>query len=113
MKVRKDQNGDGYERDLNYAPNYYQFGVRYHDAAWNVNLVGRAANGLSKERYGENRYLTMDLNARYTFDRHWTGFATIYNLNNAAYAEMGGAVNGQDSYPMPGRRVIVGAEYKF
>ena len=62
---------------------------------------------------GENRYLTLDLNARYTFDKHWTGFATIYNLNNAAYAEMGGALNGQDRYPMPGRRVIVGAEYKF
>ena len=113
VKVRKDESGDGYVRDLNYAPNYYQFGARYHDDAWNVNLVGRAANGLSGQRYGENRYLTLDLNARYTFDKHWTGFATIYNLNNAAYAEMGGALNGQDRYPMPGRRVIVGAEYKF
>lgn len=53
VKVRKDESGDGYVRDLNYAPNYYQFGARYHDDAWNVNLVGRAANGLSGQRYGE------------------------------------------------------------
>ena len=53
VKVRKDESGDGYVRDLNYAPNYYQFGARYHDDAWNVNLVGRAANGLSGQRYGK------------------------------------------------------------
>ena len=57
----------------------------------------------------------MDLNVRYKFDQSWTGFATIYNLTNAAYAEQGemNHLNGQDSYPMPGRRIIVGAEYTF
>lgn len=114
VKVDNNTNdGHGYVRDLNYAPNYYQFGIRYHDDSWNINLVGRAANGLSRERFGENRYLTMDLNARYTFDKHWTGFASVYNLNNAAYTEYGGVINGQDLYPMPGRRFVVGAEYKF
>lgn len=123
VKVENNNEDQGYIRDLNYAPNYYQFGVRYHTDDWMVSLRARGASGLSKygmhysgyprEFYGENRYLTLDLNARYKFDAHWTGFVSVYNLNNAAYAEMGGAVNGQDSYPMPGRRFIVGAEYKF
>lgn len=103
----------GYVRDDNYAPNYYQAGVRYHDTKWNLDLRARAANGLSKASYGEQRYLTMDFIARYKFDQNWTGFANFYNLNNAAYAEQGGVVNGQDSNPMPGRRIIVGAEYSF
>lgn len=113
VKVENDRNDTGYVRDENYAPNYYQAGVRYHDTKWNLNLRARAANGLSKTKYGENRYLTMDFIARYKFDQSWTGFANFYNLNNAAYAEQGGVVAGQDSYPMPGRRIIVGAEYSF
>lgn len=113
VKVENDRNDTGYVRDENYAPNYYQAGVRYHDTKWNLNLRARAANGLSKTKYGENRYLTMDFIARYKFDQSWTGFANFYNLNNAAYAEQGGVVAGQDSYPMSGRRIIVGAEYSF
>ena len=118
VKVETNNNNTSYARDLNYAPNYYQFGVRFHDNVWNVSLTGRAANGLSRERYGENRYLTMDLNARYKFSKNWTGFASIYNLNNAAYAEQashayGGGTIAQDYYPMPGRRYIIGAEYSF
>ena len=121
--VRVTGKSEGYIRDDNYAPNYYQAGVRYHDTKWNLNLRVRAANGLSKKGrsknlysdagFGENRYLTMDFIARYKFDQNWTGFANFYNLNNAAYAEQGGVVNGQDNYPMPGRRIIVGAEYSF
>lgn len=113
VKVENNRNDTGYVRDTNYSPNYYQFGVRYHDTKWNVNLRARAASGLSDASYGENHYLTMDLVTRYKFDRNWTGFVNVYNLNNAAYAEQGGIVNGQDSYPMPGRRFIVGAEYSF
>ena len=121
--VRVTGKSEGYIRDDNYAPNYYQAGVRYHDTKWNLNLRVRAANGLSKKGrsknlysdagFGENRYLTMDFIARYKFDQNWTGFANFYNLNNAAYAEQGGVVNGQDNHPMPGRRIIVGAEYSF
>lgn len=107
-----------YARDNSYAPNYYQFGVRYHDTKWNVNLRARGASGMTKDdayghQFGENRYLTMDLITRYKFDKSWTGFVNVYNLNNAAYAEASGATNGQDWWPMPGRRFIVGAEYSF
>ena len=111
--VRVTGKSDGYVRDDNYAPNYYQAGIRYHDTKWNLDLRARAANGLSKNNYGEKRYLTMDFIARYKFNQSWTGFANFYNLNNAAYAEQGGVMNGQDNYPMPGRRIIVGAEYSF
>lgn len=114
VKVNTDkQDGNGYVRDLNYAPNYFQAGVRYHDTKWNVSLTGRGGSGLSGEKYGEHNYFTLDLAARYKFTNNWTGFANIYNLNNAAYAEYAGVVNGQDNYPMPGRRIIVGAEYSF
>lgn len=114
VKVNTDkQDGNGYVRDLNYAPNYFQAGVRYHDTKWNVSLTGRGGSGLSGEKYGEHNYFTLDLAARYKFTNNWTGFANIYNLNNAAYAEYAGVVNGQDNYPMPGRRIIVGAKYSF
>lgn len=114
VKVNTDKkDGNGYVRDLNYAPNYFQAGVRYHDTKWNVSLRGRGGSGLSQSKYGEHNYFTLDLAARYKFTNNWTGFANIYNLNNAAYAEYAGVVNGQDKYPMPGRRIIVGAEYTF
>lgn len=114
VKVNTDKkDGKGYVRDLNYAPNYFQAGVRYHDTKWNVSLTGRGGSGLSGEKYGEHNYFTLDLAARYKFTHNWTGFANFYNLNNAAYAEYSGVFNNQDIYPMPGRRIIVGAEYSF
>lgn len=114
VKVEDDKNdGKGYVKDVNYAPNYYQAGVRYHDTKWNVSLTGRGGSGLSGEKYGEHNYFTLDLAARYKFTHNWTGFANFYNLNNAAYAEYSGVFNNQDIYPMPGRRIIVGAEYSF
>lgn len=114
VRVNSDkQDGNGYVRDLNYAPNYFQAGVRYHDTKWNVSLRGRGGSGLAQSKFGEHNYFTLDLAARYKFTSNWTGFANIYNLNNAAYAEYAGVVNGQDNYPMPGRRIIVGAEYTF
>ena len=114
VKVNTDKkDGKGYVRDLNYAPNYFQAGVRYYDTKWNVSLTGRGGSGLSGEKYGEHNYFTLDLAARYKFTHNWTGFANFYNLNNAAYAEYTGVFNNQDIYPMPGRRIIVGAEYSF
>lgn len=114
VKVNTDKkDGKGYVRDLNYAPNYFQAGVRYHDTKWNVSLTGRGGSGLSGEKYGEHNYFTLNLAARYKFTHNWTGFANFYNLNNAAYAEYSGVFNNQDIYPMPGRRIIVGAEYSF
>ena len=114
VKVNTDkQDGNGYVRDLNYAPNYFQTGVRYHDTKWNISLRGRGGSGLAQSKYGEHNYFTLDLAARYKFTHNWTGFANIYNLNNAAYAEYSGVFNNQDIYPMLGRRIIVGAEYSF
>lgn len=114
VKVEDNKNdGKGYVKNVNYVPNYFQAGVRYHDTKWNVSLTGRGGSGLSGEKYGEHNYFTLDLAARYKFTNNWTGFANIYNLNNAAYAEYAGVVYGQDNYPMPGRRIIVGAEYSF
>lgn len=114
VKVEDNKNdGKGYVKDVNYAPNYFQAGVRYHDTKWNVSLTGRGGSGLSGEKYGEHNYFTLDLAARYKFTHNWTGFANFYNLNNAAYAEYKGVFKNQDIYPMPGRRIIVGAEYSF
>ncbi|MCH3949403.1 MAG: TonB-dependent receptor [Acidaminococcus sp.] len=114
VKVDNDtNNGSGYVRDDHYAPNYFQAGIRYHDPKLSVSLTGRGASGLSESYFGENHYFTMDLTARYNFTHNWTGFINCYNLNNAAYAEYSGVVDGQDNYPMPGRRFVVGAEYKF
>lgn len=114
VKVEDNKNdGKGYVKDVDYAPNYYQAGVRYHDTKWNVSLTGRGGSGLSGEKYGEHNYFTLDLAARYKFTHNWTGFANFYNLNNAAYAEYSGVFINQDIYPMPGRRIIVGAEYSF
>lgn len=103
----------GYKRDYNYAPNLYRFGVRYHNKLWNVDLVARGASGLSEQSYAESSYLTLDLNTRYKINKDVTAYLKLYNLTNASYAEQGGVVNGQDSYPMAGRSFIAGLEYKF
>lgn len=123
VRVRNN-NGLGFERDYNYAPNNYRLSVRYHDEKWNVDLMMRAASGADTKRvksgpysyypsYIDSSYITIDLAASYKATKDWTIFAKGYNLTNKAYAERGGTNGGVYEYPAQSRRFIVGAEYSF
>lgn len=122
VRVRNDNNdGAGFVRDLNYAPNVYRFGVRYHDEKWNADLMMRAASGGDTQRLNSNYqkafidscYVTFDMAASYKATKDWTIFAKGYNLFNKAYAEHAGVTGGRYDYPAQSRRFIVGAEYSF
>lgn len=112
--VRNDKNdGNGFVRDSNYAPNVYRAGVSYHDDKWNANLIMRAASGGDKKSFIESSYITFDMAASYKATTAWTIFAKGYNLFNKAYTERAGIYNGRYDYPAQSRRFIVGAEYSF
>ena len=121
-KVRND-NGYGFTRDLNYAPNTYRLGVRYHDEKWNTDLTMRAASGASTATinswgtdYGkflDSNFITLDMAVSYKATADWTVYAKGYNLTNKAYTESAGTTNGYYDYPAQSRRFIVGAEYSF
>ena len=112
MRVRND-NGDGYKRDVNYVPNLYRAGVRYHDEQWNAELTLRAGSGADKSEFVDSNYMTLDMAVNYKASKDWTVFAKGYNLTNRAYAELAGVYDGVYSYPAQSRRFIVGAEYSF
>lgn len=114
VRVRNDKNdGNGFVRDANYAPNVYRAGVSYHDEKWNANLTMRAASGGDKKSFIESSYITFDMAASYKATTSWTIFAKGYNLFNKAYTEHAGIYNGRYNYPAQSRRFIVGAEYSF
>lgn len=122
VRVRNDNNdGAGFVRDVNYAPNTYRLGVAYHDEKWNANLTMRAANGADTQRLNSNYqnafidscYVTIDMAASYKATKDWTIFAKGYNLFNKAYAERAGVTLNRYDYPAQSRRFIVGAEYSF
>ena len=123
VRVRNDNNdGNGFVRDLNYAPNAYRLGVRYHDEKWTADLMMRAASGADTQRintgswnpsYIDSCYVTFDMAASYKATKDWTIFAKGYNLTNKAYAESAGTYLGAYSYPAQSRRFIIGAEYSF
>lgn len=126
VRVRNDKNdGNGFVRDLNYAPNSYRLGVRLHDEKWTADLMMRAASGgdtriTGSDFYGrpthkfiDSSYITVDMAASYKATKDWTIFAKGYNLFNKAYAEHAGVTGGRYDYPAQSRRFIVGAEYSF
>lgn len=113
VRVRNNQ-GAGFERDYNYAPNNYRLGVRYHDEKWNADLMMRAASGAdTRYAYIDSCYVTIDMAASYKATKDCTIFAKGYNLTNKAYAESAGTNGVTYLYPAQSRRFIVGAEYSF
>lgn len=114
VRVRNDNNdGKGYVRDINYIPNMYRFGVRYHDDLWNADLFLRGGSGADKSAYVDSKYMTMDMSVAYKATKDLSFYAKGYNLLNKAYAESAGVNGGTYSYPAQGRRFIIGAEYTF
>lgn len=122
VRVRNDNNnGLGYVRDINYMPNTYRIGVKYHNEKWIADLIIRAASGGDTNRinssynkaFVDSSYVTVDMAATYKADEQWSIFAKGYNLFNKAYAERANVVGGHYDYPAQSRRFIVGAEYSF
>ena len=115
VRVRNyENNGLGFVRDLNCAPNTYRLGVAYHDEKWNANLTMRAASGAdTTEAFLDSSYVTFDMAASYKATKEWTVFVKGYNLFNKAYAERAGVTGSRYDYPAQSRHFIVGAEYSF
>ena len=113
VRVRNNNNNSGFVRDVNYVPNVYRLGVRYHDLKWNADLTMRAGSGADHASFVDSSYLTMDMAVTYKADANWSIFAKGYNLTNEAYADCGGVDKGSYNYPAQARRFMVGAEYSF
>lgn len=125
VRVRNDNNdGKGFVRDVNYVPNIYRLGVRYHNDLWNADIFLRAGSGANTEKgtgwdgsisqkYVDSSYVTLDAAVSYKATKDLLFYAKGYNLFNKAYTESAGATNGSYNYPAQSRRFIIGAEYSF
>ena len=115
VKVENDGGTGTFARDETSKPNLYNFGVQYENDKWNVNLLARGANGLSRKQYASSGYLTADLTAQYKVNKNISVYGSVYNLFNAAYADKYGinAADGSAVYPMPSRSFFVGVQYAF
>lgn len=124
VRVKNNDNGKGFVRDINAVPNTYRLGLRYHDVKWNADLFLRAGSGADTRltgayqgdkyyAYKDSSFVTVDMAVSYKANDAVTIFAKGYNLFNEAYAEHGGATNGSYNYPAQARRFIAGVEYSF
>lgn len=123
VRVRNDNNdGQGFVRDVNYVPNIYRLGVRYHNDLWNADLFLRAGSGADTNRinsgsyyksYVDSSYVTLDASVSYKATKDLSFYAKGYNLFNKAYAESAGVSGASYKYPAQSRRFIIGAEYSF
>ena len=114
VKVTENSNnGNGFVRDKNIAPNQYKLGVSYKNKQWNVDVYGRGASGADKASYVDSKYLTLDMSVQYKLKDNWKLYMKGYNLTNAAYAESAGISNGKYNYPAVGRHFLIGTEYTF
>lgn len=114
VRVRNDNNnGNGFVRDVNYVPNIYRFGVRYHNDLWNADLFLRAGRGADKNSYMNSSYVTVDASVSYKPIKDLSFYAKGYNLFNKAYSEKAGLYSDYNYYPAQSRRFIIGAEYSF
>ena len=124
VRIKNNNDGKGFVRDLNAIPNTYRLGLRYHDVKWNADLFLRAGSGADTRMtgayqgnkyyaYKDSSFVTVDMAVSYKANDAVTIFAKGYNLFNEAYAEHGGATNGSYNYPAQARRFIAGVEYSF
>ena len=123
----KNAASNGFDRDRNYSPNTYRFGMNYKDGKWDSNIWLRAVSGcdtivtpggltmsgLSESRYLDNSYITVDMAVTYKASDDFSIYAKAYNLFNEAYTDYVGAIDGHYNSPAQSRRFIIGAEYKF
>ena len=120
IRVKNNEHGAGFVRDVHYNPNMYRLGINYHDGKWNANAWLRYGSGCDTTvdqygygNYADSSYLTVDVAVTYKATEDLSFYAKGYNLFNEAYAEFAGTTNGSYDYPAQSRRFIVGAEYKF
>lgn len=93
-------------------PNIYKANLSYTADKWNVDVMGRAGSAKSTKYFSDKNYFVLDVVANYKFDNSVKAFAKFNNLTNEAYELMGDSKT-IGNYPMPGRNVMVGVEYKF
>lgn len=124
VRIKNNNDGNGFVRDINAVPNTYRLGLRYHDVKWNADLFLRAGSGADTRMtgayqgdkyyaYKDSSFVTVDMAVSYKANDAVTIFAKGYNLFNEAYAEHGGATNGSYNYPAQARRFTAGVEYSF
>ncbi|MBQ7759616.1 MAG: TonB-dependent receptor [Acidaminococcaceae bacterium] len=114
-----------FDRDRNYYPNVYRFGVNYKDGKWNSNIWLRYSSGCDttvtknwdrgwpEAKYLDDKFMTVDMAVTYKASDDFSMYFKAYNLLNEAYTDYVKATNGTYNSPAQSRHFIIGAEYKF
>lgn len=112
LQIKQDKkDGNGYQSDIaNSSPNAYRLGVRYHQDAWSVNVMGRGATGRSQEAFTSKQYWVLDLAASYQIKPDIKVYTKVYNLTNRAYETFYASAWGKGAWPIASRQVVIGVE---
>jgi len=112
LQVKEDnKNGKGYQLSSNNSqPNAYRLGVRYHQDAWNVSVLGRGATGRSLTSFTSEQYWVLDVAASYQIRPDMKLYAKVNNLTNRAYETNYVSGWGIGAFPMAARQIMVGLE---
>ncbi len=124
MQIKQDK-GYGYQRNTNEKPNTYRTGLKYKNAGWTYNADLTAVSGQQvrvsdgmgypNAGYTDGNYFVLDLGVQYKVKENLKVFASLYNVTDTRYQELGGLdyIANNAIYPMPSRSFIIGAEYTF
>lgn len=101
--------------EKNSQPNAYRIAVNYTQDAWAVGLTARHASGRSLKNFSASSYWVLDTAVNYKFNDNATGYLKVNNLTNQAYEINGNPASsgGVGGFPMPGRNVQFGVQYKL
>ena len=92
------------------APHTFKTALTYKDSRWANSILFTAEWGRDKGWYTGNVY-TLDANANYKFNDHWSAYLKLRNLLNESYEDVGSTTLGD--CPAYGRTALMGFIYKF
>ena len=88
-------------------PNGYRLGVHYQNKNFKANLMGIMVTGLDEDTYVSKNYAVLDFNTSYKINDTATVYFRALNFTDKNYSAIG------QNYPMPGRFLQAGAQFKF
>ena len=105
--------------DINTAINYlrpqnvYTLNLAYDNDKVYTGILVNWYTGNNLHAFSSNRFLVIDWNFNYNFNKDTSAYVVINNLTNEAYETVYYSHNGIGAASMPSRRILVGMKYKF
>lgn len=93
--------------------NNYQIDLGFNKGKFNVDLLTTIYSGNDTNYFTNNRFVISDLSMNYKLNKKANLYLVANNLWNTAWENRYMYHMGIGSFPQPGRRILVGMQYKF